>query len=146
MASIALYTESDDQIFTYHEHIRPEKLTNFTSAIVHAARTAAIVMKARAMIVITQTGLTAQLASCQRPPCPIFAFTNQQRTYQYLPLVWGVYPVVFDSVSATEEITKRAEEILLERKIVQRGDVVVIVSGTHPVRGATNMMKIERIA
>lgn len=146
MASIALYTESDDQIFTYHEHIRPEKLTNFTSAIVHAARTAAIVMKARAMIVITQTGLTAQLASCQRPPCPIFAFTTQPRTYQYLALVWGVYPVVFDSVSATEEITKRAEEILVERKIVQRGDVVVIVSGTHPVRGATNMMKIERIA
>lgn len=145
MASIALYTESDERIFTYQQHIRPERLTNFTSAIVHAARTAAIVMKARAMIVMTQTGLTAQLASCQRPPCPIFAFTTQQRTYQYLALVWGVYPMVFDSVSTTEEIIKRAEEILLQKKVVRRGDVVVIVSGTHPVRGATNMMKIERI-
>jgi pyruvate kinase len=145
MASIALYTESDEQIFTYHEHIRPEQLTNFTSAIVHASRTAAIVMEARAMIVITQTGLTAQLASCQRPPCPIFAFTTSPRTYQYLPLVWGVYPMLFDSLSTTEEIIKRAEEILLERKLIKRKDVVVIVSGTHPVRGATNMMKIERI-
>jgi pyruvate kinase len=145
MASIALFTESDEQIFAYHEHIRPEHLSNFTSAIVHAARTAAIVMEARAMIVITQTGLTAHLASCQRPPCPIFAFTTALRTHQYLALVWGVYPLVFDSLNTTEEIIKRAEEMLLERKLINAGEVVVIVSGTSPVRGATNMMKIERI-
>jgi pyruvate kinase len=145
MALIAQYTESDDEIFSYNEHIRPHKLTNFTHAIVHSARAAVIEMKAKAMIVITQSGLTAQLASCQRPPCPIFAFTTQQRTYQHLALVWGVYPVVFAELNSTEAIIKRAEEILLERKAIQRGDVVVIVSGTNPVRGATNMMKIERI-
>jgi pyruvate kinase len=56
-----------------------------------------------------------------------------------------VYPILFEPVVGTEALIKRATEILVERKAVQRGDVVVIVSGTQPVRGATNMMKIERI-
>jgi len=50
-----------------------------------------------------------------------------------------------EPLASTEAMIKRAEEILLTRKALQRGDVVVILSGTQPVRGATNMMKMERM-
>jgi len=145
MAAIARYTESDEELFTNIELKRPQRLTTFTHGIVHSARAAAIEMQARAIMVFTQSGMTANLASCQRPPCPIYAFTPIERTYHHLALVWGVHPILFEAISTTDSMIRRGEELLLESGAVQKGDVVVIVSGTNPVRGATNMMKIERI-
>ncbi|HSP05713.1 MAG TPA: pyruvate kinase [Acidobacteriota bacterium] len=146
MSSIAQYTESDDDIFSYTDHIRPERLINFTHGIVHSARAAAMEMKAKAILVFTQSGFTAHLASCQRPPCPIYAFTPLERTFWRLALVWGVQPMLFvKEIPETDEMIRKAEEMLLDVKAVQKGDVVIIVSGTQPQRGATNMMKIERI-
>ncbi|HEY4491029.1 MAG TPA: pyruvate kinase, partial [Acidobacteriota bacterium] len=129
MAAIAQYTESDGEVFQYVERIRPQRLTNFTHAIVHSARAAAEVMKADAILVFTQSGFTAHLASCQRPPCPIYAFTPVEKTYRQLALVWGVSPFLMEPLASTEAMIKRAEEILLTRKALQRGDVVVILSG-----------------
>lgn len=145
MASIARYTESDDELFTNIDLRRPQQLVTFTHGVVHSARAAAVEMKAKAIMVFTQSGTTANLASSQRPPCPIYAFTPLERTYRQLALVWGVYPIIFQSSSSTDDMFKRAEELLLASGAVQKGDVVVIVSGTNPVRGATNMMKIERV-
>lgn len=145
MSSIAKYTESDDEIYSYTEHIRPERLTNFTHGIVHSARAASLQMKAKAIMVFTQSGTTAQLASCQRPPCPIYAFTPTETTYRQLALVWGVYPLLFEPLPDTDSMIRRGIEMLIEQGTVQKGDVIIIVSGTNPVAGATNMMKIERI-
>ncbi len=145
MAKIAQYTESDEDIFRFTEHLRPQKLVDFTQAVVHSARSAADVMKARAMLVFTRSGHTAQLASCQRPQCPIFAFTPHEKTYRAMALYWGVTPILLQEVPDTGEMFRRAEEILVNRKLVQKGDSVVIVSGTHRTTGATNMMKLGRI-
>jgi pyruvate kinase len=144
MASISRYTEADEELFANLELKRPQQLTTFTHGVVHAARAAAIKMKAKAIMVFTQSGTTANLASSQRPPCPIYAFTPLERTYRQLALVWGVHPILFESSSSTDAMIKQAEEILLASGAVRKGDVVVTVSGTNPVRGATNMMKIER--
>lgn len=146
MASIAQYTESDEEIFAYTEHIRPRMQVNFTHGIVHSARAAAIEMKSRAILVFTQSGFTAQLASCQRPPCPVYAFTPIDKTYWRLALVWGVAPMLFEQeILDTDTMIRKAEDMLLDAKAIQSGDVVIIVSGTQPHRGATNMMKIERV-
>lgn len=146
MASIAAFTESDEELFAHTERIRPQRLVNFTHGIVHSARAAALEMKAKAILVFTQSGFTAQLASCQRAPCPIYAFTSLERTYFRLALVWAVQPMLFDQpIPDTDQMFRKAEEMLLETGAIQKGDVIVIVSGTQPQRGATNMMKIERI-
>lgn len=145
MATIAHYTESDEDVCRYTEHLRPQKLIDFTHAVVHSARTAADVMKAKAMLVFTRSGNTAQLASSQRPQCPIYAFTPYEKTYYKMALVWGVTPILQDEIPNTEEMIRLAEETLLSRKLVQKGDSIVIVSGTHRMTGATNMMKLGRI-
>lgn len=145
MASIAEFTESDEDVFRNTERIRPQHLVNFTHAIVHSARKAAEVMKAKAILVFTQSGYTAELASCQRPPCPIFAFTPNQRVLQILALVWGVYPILIENMADYSLMVQRAEQKLLKENLLQKGDAVVVVSGTQPVRGATNMMKMGRL-
>jgi pyruvate kinase len=145
MASIAEYTESDESIFEYSERIRPQRMVSFTHAIVAAARNAAEVLKARAILVLTQTGQTAWFASCQRPRCPIVALTPDPVTYRQLALVWGVVPIYSELGHTTEMMIRQGEDLMLARNIVSKGDIVVIVSGSNPVRGATNLMKIERI-
>jgi pyruvate kinase len=145
MDSIAEFTESDEGVFRFTERIRPQHLVNFTHAIVHSARMAAEVVKAKAILVFTQSGYTAELASCQRPPCPIYAFTPIQRVFQQLPLVWGVYPFVIEISLDPNLMVQNAEKFLLEKKLLEKGDAVVIVSGTQAARGATNMMKMGRI-
>jgi pyruvate kinase len=145
MGTIATYTESDEDVFRYTEHLRPQKMIDFTEAVVHSARSAADVMKAKAMIVFTRSGNTAQLASSQRPQCPIYAFTPYESTFHKMALFWGVFPVLMDETPNTEEMVRQAEEVLLSRKVLQKGDSIVIVSGTHRLSGATNLMKLGRI-
>jgi pyruvate kinase len=145
MANIARYTESDEELFQKIEFVRPQKKTNFTHGVVHSARAAAVEMKARAIVVFTESGMTAHLASCQRPPSPIYAFTPNEKTFRNLALVWGVQPILFESIPSTDSMIRRAEEILLATGAASKGDVIVIVSGTNRVRGATNMMKIDRL-
>jgi pyruvate kinase len=145
MADIAHYTESDEELFQKIEFVRPQKLTNFTHAIVHSARAAAVEMKAQAIVVFTQTGMTAHLASCQRPQAQVYAFTPVDKTFRNLALVWGVQPMLIESTSSTDAMIRQATEILLATGAVHKGDAIVIVSGTNQVRGATNMMKIERL-
>jgi len=144
MAMIAQFTESDEELYRYTDHLRPQTISNFTHAIVHSARAAATELKAKAILVFTQSGVTAELASCQRPESPIYAFTQTERTYHQLALVWGVYPV-FLPFSTLESGFRLAEDYLEKHSFVKKGDPVVIVSGTQPIRGATNMMKVERI-
>ena len=144
MSAIAQYTEAGGALYQYTERIRPEKMTHFTHAIVHSARLAAQEMQAKAIIVFTQSGATAQLASGYRPEAPIYAFTPAEKTVSQLALVWGVYPL-FLADSDPEIMFEQAEKMLLERGVLERGDIVVLVSGTQSVRGATNMMKLERI-
>jgi pyruvate kinase len=145
MAAIAEFTESDEDVFRNTERIRPQHLVNFTHAIVHSARRAAEVMKTKAILVFTQSGYTAELLSCQRPPCTIFAFTPSQRVLQLLSLVWGVYPIRLDTATDSNAMVQQAEQKLMELNLLNKGDEVVIVSGTQPARGATNMMKMSRV-
>ena len=103
-------------------------------------------MRAKAIMVFTQSGFTAELASFQRPPCPVYAFTPLDRSYARLSLVWGVQPMLLErEIPETDAMIKKGEEMLLAARAVQKGDVVIVVSGTQSHRGATNMMKIERI-
>jgi pyruvate kinase len=145
MANIAEFTESDEHVFRNTERIRPQHLVNFTHAIVHSARKASEMMKAKAILVFTQSGYTAELASCQRPPCTIYAFTPSQRALQQLSLVWGVFSILLDILPDPNSMIQRAEQKLLEMKLLEKGDTVVVVSGTQSARGATNIMKMGRI-
>ena len=51
-------------------------------------------LKAPLILTFTTSGSTARVVSSFRPPVPILAITDNERTYQQLALVWGVIPIV----------------------------------------------------
>jgi pyruvate kinase len=104
-------------------------LTEERQKIVRSAVVMANELKAKGILVFTRYGHTARYTSWLRPETsPIFAFTNADRLRNQLNLHWGVMPQVIE-FSADPEITiLRAERFLLERKLLAKGDQVVIIS------------------
>lgn len=97
----------------------------------------------RPLVVFTWSGHAAVLASKSRPPGPLFALSPSQRVVDRLALAWGVQPVRVPEISGTDDLIAAGERVLLERKLVPRGQEIVVLAGNGPLRGATNMMKVE---
>lgn len=61
-------------------------------------------------------------------PSPIFAFTNSERVRNQLTLYWGVTPHMIQFSDDPEVTILHAEQSLLERGLLAKGDQVMIIS------------------
>lgn len=132
MSSIALETEK--YLKGYRQHW--DWTANLSSenpmqdALGHAALQLVRDLNIKAIIVHTQTGGTALFLSKARPFCPILAFTPDAGAARRLHLFWGVKPVFAPDVQNREQLETEGVRVLLDEKIVHRGDKIVVVSGT----------------
>lgn len=97
----------------------------------------------RPMVVFTWSGNTAIKSCKSRPAAGIFAITHDQKVADRLSLAWGVTAVKIPVIRGTDELIAAGERALLRLGLVEHGDEVVVLAGRVPMRGATNMMKIE---
>ena len=97
----------------------------------------------RPLVVFTWSGKTAILASKTKPPQPIFAVSPNATVVDQLRLAWGVYAIKVPAIHSTDELISATEIALMEKGLLSRGDEVVILGGNTPMRGASNLMKIE---
>lgn len=117
-----------------------------TNAISHATCTTAQELGATAIITATSSGYTARMVSKYRPEAPIIAFTPDERIVRKLLLVWGVYPMLIDSFTNTDELFEYSTRKAVEEKLVENGDLVVITAGVPVgIAGTTNLLKVETI-
>lgn len=114
--------------------------------IAAAACSLAFRVGAKAIVVGTATGRTAQIISAFRPDTQIVAVTHDELTRNQLNLVWGVKPVI---VKPTTNFNTFVEHIFNELEGLhefKKGDKLVIVTGlTAGVSGTTNTIKIATI-
>jgi pyruvate kinase len=78
---------------------------------------------------------------------PIYALTSQTATRYRCALFRDVFPLMVKYVGHDrEELLQEAERVLVEHKVVQAGDLIVISFG-EPIgkAGGTNTMKIVRV-
>jgi pyruvate kinase len=87
-------------------------------------------LKADALIVFTMRGNMARYAAWMRPHCStIFAICNNDDVAQGLTLSWGVVPIVLPFTHREPAANiDAALDVLKEKKYVQAGATVVIVS------------------
>jgi pyruvate kinase len=94
----------------------------------------------------TFSGSTAQHISKYHPPTPIVALTPNRSTCRALSLCWGVKPILVKNISNTDEMISYSENILKENKMVEKGDVIVIIAGVPlGVKGSTNLIKMQKV-
>jgi pyruvate kinase len=97
----------------------------------------------RPLIVFTWSGRSAVLASKARMTAPIFALTPDERVCDALSLVWGITAVRMPVFESTDEMIAAGERVLIEQGHIVPGTEVVVLAGNSPMRGATNLMKVE---
>ena len=114
----------------FHEQA---ELTNQREKLVKSAVVMANELNAEAILVFTMSGTSARYAAWMRPRfSPVFAICDTQPVGDSLTLCWGVRPVVipFDHGSREKTIS-RAIEQLVERKLLGRGNTVVVISSIN---------------
>ena len=97
----------------------------------------------RPLVVFTWSGSTAIKASKGRPPQGIYAVTHQQQVADRLSLAWGVTAVVIPQIAGTDDLIAAGEKAILGQGLLPAAQEVVVLAGRQPMRGSTNMMKIE---
>jgi pyruvate kinase len=132
------------QFFDPHEP--PFGIVTTEVAIAAATVAAVKMLGAPLVVVITKSGFSARIVSSHRPPVPILALTDNERTRNQLALMWGVIPHVADSRSTYTEMAEVGKLVVRELGLAAAGDRVIFTAG-HPfgIPGTTNLLKVETV-
>ncbi len=139
MKKVILYTQSHAVAKTNMEGESPE--ANRQSAISNSIIKLADILDAAAIVAETKSGATALRIAAHRPVRPIIAVTSEARVSQQLAIVYGTknYVRPDDKLAAT-----KLTNWLREKKVLNKGDIVVTASGQHPgVVGTTDTIKVR---
>jgi len=120
-------------------------LSSPTHALAHTAHHAAREIGARALVIFTHTGFSARLVSKAHPRARIVALTPLPETCRRLALAWGVTAVRVPHWRSAEGMVEHGMRILLQRRMLRRGDWVVAMAGTTIRAGGTNLLRIVQI-
>ena len=103
-------------------------------------------VKVKAIVPFTRSGATALAVAKFRPPVPIYAVTHDVETFRRLNLVWGVEPLLTVPAESTDKIITRSIEAAKERKLVKKGDRIIVLAGAPTgVPGTTNLLKVVTV-
>lgn len=117
-----------------------------TDAISHATVQIAQELGAAAVIVSTQTGYTARMASKYRPKAVIVAVTPSEKTLRRMTLQWGVYPLLGNESANSDEMEQKAVTCAFTAKYINEGDLVVMTAGAPGfTAGTTDMIRVHSV-
>lgn len=145
MGRVAMKTECT-LLLLAQERIVAAVETDVPDAIAHAAATIARDVGVRAIVACTMSGGTARLIARYRPCVPILAASPLPATVTRLCLTWGVFPVLVKESARSERAVSAAVEAFASRRLLRKGDRVVVVAGIAPgVRGGVNLLRVVEV-
>ena len=143
MSEIALSTE---QSIDYKEIFASRRLhfkTDFPNTIAIAACDAAHNLSAKAILVVTRSGKTADLISKYRPACDIIATVVNEQGLRQLNLAWGIIPVKACEQATHEQLLRYSIDLAVSSGKIEKGDTIVLVSGTDlTLDKSSDMLKL----
>jgi len=144
MTEIAKKTEAE---IKYQPVKDNEKYTKATvNAVSRSVIRTVLDVEAKCIVALTESGETARKIARYRPGQIIIALTPEQKTKKQLTISYGCYAESIAGFKTVSETVAESKRILIEQKIVKRGDKVVIVAGIpFGKTGTTNMMIVEEI-
>jgi pyruvate kinase len=117
---------------------------DFTAVMARAAAEAARLGGASVLVVHTESGRTARLASKNTLSLPIVVFTPRESVRRKLTLLRDVVSFRVPKTRTVEERI-RAADALLAKVPRLAGATIVEVSGASPTAGATNVVRLRRL-
>jgi pyruvate kinase len=145
MDRIARTVEADEMyVADMREHApTPEDTT--ADAVSLGVCNMAHTLRSQLIVTFTSSGATGIRVARNRPEAPILAITPSDRAYHQLSIVWGVLPHLTDDIADTDEMVSKANQVIMERGLLEPGARFVITAGVpFGTRGTTNMIRVER--
>ncbi|MCB1776464.1 MAG: pyruvate kinase [Candidatus Competibacteraceae bacterium] len=102
---------------------------------------------ARYLVGFTNSGASMLSLAKFRPSMPLIAFASKPATLRRLALVWGAEPLQLGAaVTSVDDLLSSATEFLLNKGMVQEGEIVVFTAGVPVgVSGGANMIKVVKV-
>jgi len=114
-------------------------------ALCEAAAFAADEMGTRVTAVYTASGLMARRLSALRHDQTIAALTHRPDVLAELALIWAVDPLLVTKAQSTEEMLKIGEQALLDARIVQKGETIVVMAGRLSGLGLSSSVSVYTV-
>ena len=146
MARICVEAERSTDI-TLEREFLDRVFNRIDQSIAMAAIWTAHHLKVKAIAALTQSGSTALWMSRLNCGLPIYALTPDAEALSRMSLYREVRPLLMQQQhTEREQLLAEAETLLIERGIVERGDLIVLTIG-EPIGsiGGTNTLKIVRV-
>lgn len=148
MAEVCLAAERQSMGNFLQQPLLDREFSSVDDAIAMSAMFAANHLDVRAIVALTESGLTPLLMSRIRSGIPVYGVTNSELARGRMTLYRGVYPINFDiSEFAKWEIIRAVLTELREHGIVRAGERVIITRG-DVINGASsgaNSLKIVTV-
>ena len=127
MANIAVNAENTINYYEKYVDSSADMEPNLKNAICASAYNAAKYLDAKAIVVLTRSGATANILSHFHPECPVIAATISERGRNQLNLVWGITPVAAENLDSADKFVEYAVSKAVESRLVKRGDNIVVI-------------------
>jgi pyruvate kinase len=97
------------------------------------------------VLVFTTSGATGFYLSKIRNQSRIFAFSPNTSVVGQLSLAWNTTAFQVPFEKSAMALQRKAEAILLKKRLVKQNDLIVALGGTTIAEGATNYLRVKRI-
>lgn len=139
MSKIARITESYPGMGLWGDTVCINKRQHIASAAVQLAED----LKVKGMVVLTESGTTAEyISNCRPTTSKIYAFTFVEKTFQILTLYRGVIPFKMKYYNNPEEALREALRVLKDNEGFQSGEEVVVYSDMLAGNKAVDTIRI----
>ncbi|MBR1868155.1 MAG: pyruvate kinase [Clostridia bacterium] len=121
-------------------------ISSSSEALSHSACMLAHDLGAKAIVVCTQTGMTARMVSRFRPEVPIIGMTSDEKAFRKLALSWGVIPMKSDVYNSVDILFYFAKQAAKKSGLVKSGETVVMTGGTPIGQGGnSSLINVETL-
>lgn len=146
MRNVCLETEAN---INYTERFKRTDLVldkTVLDATCNAAVSAAEYLDAKAIVVVSQTGRTVSRLADFYPGCPIIAGIVSERGRRQMNLGFNVKPMDAEKLDSVDQLVEYSKKIALEAAFLNKGDTVIIVTGSGVNNKTTSdTMKIDTL-
>jgi pyruvate kinase len=110
------------------KHLTRHETKNVWNTVSAATAQMSKQLDVEAVIVVTQSGVSAQSISAARPAAPIIVLTGSRRAYNKLSLIWGVVPL-FDEQAGKSNPNELARQVAIDLGLAGTGEFILLVRG-----------------
>lgn len=148
MSSISKTVEKSSFLKTNHAVEMIAELNPISQAISSCAVNMVKNMKAKGILIFSETGYTPPIISKLKPSVPIVVVSSSQEIARRLNLFWGVFSYVDKCCNKIldEQLFKQIDDLLIQLAGFEQGDDIIVVNSSPKLMSGTiNTIRVHKI-